>query len=131
MTLAAKYYIDMLKGIHATEVDDGEVPDMKETALAWADFVAAHLPEDQAKKLRALIEAVPKRNTLMHGDYHTNNIMVQNGDLVLFTDVAGQTHHYEVVLLETLPPTATEEMITSGFALSLYTRRQQPRDCSV
>ena len=83
MTLAAKYYIDMLKGIHATEVDDGEVPDMKETALAWADFVAPHLPEDQAKKLRALIEAVPKRNTLMHGDYHTNNIMVQNGEPLL------------------------------------------------
>ena len=83
LTLAAKYYIDMLKTIHATEVDDGLVPDMKETALAWADFVAPHIPEDQAKKLRALIEAVPKRNTLMHGDYHTNNIMVQDGEPLL------------------------------------------------
>ena len=83
MTQAVKYYIDMLKNIHATEVDDGEVPDMKETALAWADFVAPHIPEDQAKKLRALVEAVPKRNTLMHGDYHTNNIMVQNGEPLL------------------------------------------------
>lgn len=43
------------------------------------------------------------------------------GDLVLFTDVTGQRHIYEVVLLETLPATATEEMITSGFDLSLYT----------
>ena len=51
MTLAAKYYIDMLKSIHAIKVEDGEVPDMKETALAWADFVAAHLPEDQAKQM--------------------------------------------------------------------------------
>ena len=83
MTLAAKYYIDMLKSIHAIKVDDGEVPDMKETALAWANFVAPHLPENQAKKLRTLIEAVPKRNTLMHGDYHTNNIMVQNGEPLL------------------------------------------------
>ena len=80
---AAKYYIDMLKSIHAIKVDDGEVPDMKETALAWADFVAPHLPEEQGKKLRALIEAVPKQNTLMHGDYHTNNIMVQNGEPLL------------------------------------------------
>ena len=80
---AARYYIDMLKSIHAIEVEDGEVPDMKETALAWADFVAPHLPEAQGKKLRALIEAVPKRNTLMHGDYHTNNIMVQNGEPLL------------------------------------------------
>ncbi len=83
MSEAAKYYIDMLKSIHAIEVEDGEVPDMKETALAWADFVAKHIPEDQGKKLRALIEAVPKRNTLMHGDYHTNNIMVQNGEPLL------------------------------------------------
>ena len=83
MTLAAKYYIDMLKSIHAIKVEDGEVPDMKETALAWADFVAPHLPEVQGKKLRALIEAVPKQNTLMHGDYHTNNIMVQNEEPLL------------------------------------------------
>ena len=83
MSQAAKYYIDMLKGIHAIRVEDGEVPDMKETALAWADFVAAHLTEEQSKKLRALIEAIPKQNTLMHGDYHTNNIMVQNGEPLL------------------------------------------------
>ena len=83
LTQAAKYYIDMLKSIHAITVEDGEVPDMKETALAWADFVSAHIPADQSKKLRALIEAVPKQNTLMHGDYHTNNIMVQNGEPLL------------------------------------------------
>jgi len=83
MTEAAKYYVDMLKNIHATNVEDGEVPDMRETALEWADFVAAYIPEDQAKKLRALIEAVPKQNTLMHGDYHTNNVMVQNGEPLL------------------------------------------------
>ena len=80
---AVKYYIDMLTSIHATEVEDGEVLDMKEVALDWANFVSAHIPEDQGKKLRALIEAVPKKNTLLHGDYHTNNIMVQNGEPLL------------------------------------------------
>ena len=80
---AAGYYIDMLKSIHAIEVEDGLVPDMRETAIGWAEFVSKHIPEDQGKKLRALIEALPKRNTLMHGDYHTNNIMVQNGEPLL------------------------------------------------
>ena len=46
---------------------------------------------------------------------------LQQGDLILFTDATGEVHCYEVVLLETLSPTATEEMITSGFDLSLYT----------
>ena len=80
---AVRYYVDMLKSIHAVEAEDGEFPDMRETALAWADFVSEHIPEDQSKKLRALIEAVPKRNTLLHGDYHTNNIMIQNGEPLL------------------------------------------------
>ena len=83
MTEAVKYYVDMLKSIHATEVEDGEVPDMKDIALDWARFVSAHIPEDQGNKLISLIEAVPKQNTLMHGDYHTNNIMVQNGEPLL------------------------------------------------
>ena len=42
-------------------------------------------------------------------------------DLILFTDVSGTVYGYEVVLLETLPGNAREEMITSGFDLSLYT----------
>ena len=78
-----KYYVDLLKSIHTIEADPGEVPDMKQTALAWADFVANHIPEDQGKKLRSLVEAVPQRNTLLHGDYHTNNVMVQKGEPLL------------------------------------------------
>ena len=83
LTEAAGYFVDMMKNIHSTEVDDGEVPDMKEIALGWADSVIAHIPEEQGRKLRALIEAVPKQNTLLHGDYHTNNVMVQNGEPLL------------------------------------------------
>lgn len=46
---------------------------------------------------------------------------LQPRDLILFTDISGTVHCYEVILLETLPANATEEMITSGFDLSLYT----------
>jgi sortase A len=46
---------------------------------------------------------------------------LQEGDVVVFTDVSGKVHFYEVALLETLPKNATREMLTSGFDLSLYT----------
>ena len=46
---------------------------------------------------------------------------LQPKDLILFTDISGTVYCYEVVLVETLSGTATEEMITSGFDLSLYT----------
>jgi uncharacterized protein (TIGR02172 family) len=83
ITKAVDYYVDMLKSIHKTEAEDGEFPDMKEIALDWADFVSKYIPAEQGEKLRALIEAVPKQNTLLHGDYHTGNVMVQNGESLL------------------------------------------------
>ena len=78
-----EYYVNLLKSIHAVEAEEGDFPDMRKTALDWARFVRAYLPEEQGKKLCALIEAVPRQNTLLHGDYHTNNIMIQNGEPLL------------------------------------------------
>ena len=46
---------------------------------------------------------------------------LKKGDVVIFTSADGVARYYEVALLETLPKNATEEMITSGFDLSLYT----------
>ena len=78
-----EYYVDLLKSIHAVEAEEGDFPDMKETVLGWVNFVADYIPEAQGKKLCAMIEALPRQNTLLHGDYHTNNIMIQNGEPLL------------------------------------------------
>ena len=76
-------YADMLKKIHATEAPEGKLPDMKETALSWARFLADVLPENAEQKLLALIEAVPHDNHLIHGDYHTKNLELQNDEVLL------------------------------------------------
>lgn len=76
-------YVDLLKKIHATEVEPGTMPDMRQVALGWADFLKPHLPEADAAKLRALIAAVPEDCHLMHGDYHIKNVMLQDGEALL------------------------------------------------
>lgn len=43
------------------------------------------------------------------------------GDEVVFTDVNGDAFVYEVALLETLEPTAVEEMESGGWDLTLFT----------
>lgn len=73
---------------------------------------------------------------LYHGSYNEKNFVIaghnyeghfkrlsqlQAKDLIVFTDISGGEHLYEVALLETLPADATEAMITAGFDLSLYT----------
>lgn len=80
---AVKYYVDMLKGIHSTEIEPDEVPDARVTVVDWVRFLEPHLPEDSYQKLVSLVDGIPEQNTLLHGDYHTNNIMVQNGEALL------------------------------------------------
>ena len=78
-----EYYVDLLKSIHAVQAEEGDFPDMRATALDWASFVSEHIPETQGRKLYEMIEAIPKQNTLLHGDYHTSNVMIQNGEPLL------------------------------------------------
>lgn len=75
--------VELLKTIHATEVDSDILPDMKEVALDFAHFLEDYLPEETYTKLCALIEAVPSDHHMMHGDYHMKNVMMQNGEALL------------------------------------------------
>lgn len=43
------------------------------------------------------------------------------GDEVIFTDAQGRVFKYRTEQIETLPPTAVEEMKTSGYDLTLFT----------
>lgn len=46
---------------------------------------------------------------------------LQAGDLVLFTDMDGNTFSYEVLALETLSPQAVDEMLDETWDLTLFT----------
>lgn len=76
-------YVEMLKRIHDTVVPAGKLPDMKETAVSWAGFMQDYLPEKAAKKLLSLVEAVPHDDHMIHGDYHTKNLELQDDEVLL------------------------------------------------
>ena len=86
MDWCVKEYVDMLKLIHGTIVPEGELPDMRQIAIGWAEYLRDYLPAESAKKLVALMCAVPKDNHMLHGDYHTKNLELQ-GDEVLLIDM--------------------------------------------
>ena len=75
--------VDLLKKIHSVELKPGEMPDMRETALSWAEFLKEHLPEDIHKKLVSLISDVPASCKMLHGDYLMKNVLMQNGEVIL------------------------------------------------
>ncbi len=79
----AKMSADLLKLIHSTTVKPDSMPDMKKTALGWAEFLKDHLSPPYFEKLISLIKAVPDDDHMLHGDYHIKNVMVQNGESLL------------------------------------------------
>ena len=81
-----KEYVDLLRKIHSTVVPKGKLPDMRQTAIDWANFVQEYLPKEAGGKLLRLIWNVPADNHMIHGDYHTKNIQL-TGDEVLLIDM--------------------------------------------
>ena len=79
-------FAGMLKQMHATEAPPGRLPDMKETALRQAALLQNLLPEEAGGKLLSLLREVPDGNHMLHGDFHTKNLLLQK-DSVLLTDM--------------------------------------------
>lgn len=75
--------VDLLKKIHGTLLQPGEMPDQRKVVLGWTRFLKDHLPEKTYEKLYALMEAIPEDHHMLHGDYHVKNVMVQNGETLL------------------------------------------------
>lgn len=83
LQIPAKHYIDMVKSIHSIELEEGTIANAKEQVVGWANFVAPHLPKAEGEKLLKLFNELPDSMNMLHGDYHTNNIMVQNDEALL------------------------------------------------
>lgn len=75
--------VDLLKKIHSTVVRPEDMPDMRDVAIGWAEFMLDYLPADKGAKLVELMKAVPVDHHMMHGDYHVKNVMLQNGEALL------------------------------------------------
>lgn len=76
-------FTELLKTIHTTQVKADDMPDIKKTIYSWIEMDKTYLAPEQANKLEALVKAVPDTLNMLHCDYHTNNIMMQNGETIL------------------------------------------------
>ena len=92
----AKIFAKLLLDVHRTEVHkDYTVPDIKPLVRQWLDKSGTVLSASEAQRIYDIIEAVPDRNTMIHGDYHTNNIMMQRGEPYMI-DMGTLSHGHPV-----------------------------------
>ena len=76
-------YAALLKKMNTTECFNPNIPDMKAHYLRKLEKIKAWLPNEANEKLLKMFNAIPDRKTLIHGDCHFKNIMVQKDELLL------------------------------------------------
>ena len=75
--------IDLLKKIHSITAPEGRLPDMRDNFRICIDDIRKYLPDAAADKLYALQAALPFDPHIVHGDYHTKNLILSKGEVLL------------------------------------------------
>ena len=75
--------VKMLKKIHSIEVPEGKLPSIKENILKRAKRIKENLPDGLGDKLVKMIDDIPESNHMIHGDLHTKNIVLADGEVLL------------------------------------------------
>ena len=86
----AKKYAQIMKQLHTTHVAQGALGSTKELYRKRIEGLRAYMTDDEVDTLLRINEAIPESDTVVHGDYHPKNIMIQNGELILI-DMADLT----------------------------------------
>lgn len=83
MEACVRLSVELMKKLHSTELKPGELPDQQETGMKWVTFAKDHIPAASYEKLLRMYSELPPRQTMLHGDCHMKNIMMQNGETLL------------------------------------------------
>ena len=81
-------YIEQLHILHAVHTDNPVFGNAKDSYRKQVEGASKYLTEEEGKMLEQLLEALPEGDRLTHGDAHTKNIMIQNGEM-LWIDMEG------------------------------------------
>ena len=75
--------VKLMKEIHAIEITDEDLPDMKENTINWLKDLRDKLPDDIYDKVDKLVRQIPDSHTLLHADYHLKNVLVSKDELMI------------------------------------------------
>ena len=76
-------YTDLMKQVHETELPVGTFPSYKDKFSEYLDEIKKDLTDEQYSKLKGMIDSVPDRNTVIHGDIQMKNVMLVDNEPML------------------------------------------------
>jgi len=69
--------------IHQISTEDWDLPDYREEVKAWIDQGLGLFDTELAKQVHEILDKLPKGKSLIHGDFHAANVMIQGDEPML------------------------------------------------
>ena len=77
-------FTELMRQMHQTTVrNDASFPAQKDIWLNWVEGMCCYYRAAEIDFLREMVESIPDRDTMVHCDFHENNVLVSGNDLVL------------------------------------------------
>ena len=86
----AKKYAQVMKQLHETHVEEGALSSTKELYRTRIEGLRAYMTDAEVDIIHRINDAIPESNTVVHGDFHPKNVMIQDEELILI-DMADLT----------------------------------------
>lgn len=78
-----KRYEEILEKMHSTQSNDPAIPSAKKVYINCIEECSKYYNSEELNVMKTLIDSIPDRNTLVHRDYHPNNLMVTNEGMLI------------------------------------------------
>ncbi len=72
----------LLKDLHSTQADTKKLNNMLDVYKTRCQNIAEYYTSEEIAKLKSVYDALPEVTTMLHGDFHTKNIMLSNEELI-------------------------------------------------
>ena len=72
----------LLREIHEIDADDS-IPPIKPLFYKWLDQAKTVLTEEETARITELLDKMQSPKKILHCDFHSNNVMIQNGEMLL------------------------------------------------
>lgn len=76
-------YTDLLKQIHGTCIEKDDLPAARCIWAKWVKGMVPYYTEEEIGFLWEMVHGIPEQNTMVHCDFHENNVLVLGKELVL------------------------------------------------
>ena len=76
-------FAGLFKNIHETNADTDLIPCAKDMYKEYIEELKKYYTDEEIRSLNEFIEALPDKNTLVHNDFHCQNVMMQDDEMLI------------------------------------------------